>query len=774
MADHGTLPGGAGWMRGVRPAPYWLGGAVLVVACAVLLGWILGGVGALVRIRADLAEMVPSTALSFGFLAASVILIRRQGRVAAGSAALILAVPCIVVVEFILHLSTPALPSALDALRLGGMSFATQFCMMAAALSLPLLMSGQSGLRRVGGLLATLGLIAALLAVVGYMMDARALYSVLAFSEMALHTATTFVLLFVAILLLRPEGSWARHILGRGRGSRAARRLIPFAFLAPLVIGYIALAFTQAGLLDENIRLALLTLGLSVLITAAIMNAAARANATEAYEAAQDLRLRSLLDGIGASVFAVDAQGSLRFTNAQAEALSAPFGGPQNWLRDAVFLESDRTTPLAPSDTPLARLLRGDSLADLQVTYAHPDGQLRDLRFLPGSYSDVRGERIFILTCRDVTEETRARADAMRAERLDSLGQLSGGIAHDIANLLGVIRLNADVGALKGGVTEAEFAAIQNACDRGADLTGRILAFAKSQPSHPEVVDLRQSLTETHSFLRRTVQSDIDLHLDLRGPISVLCERGLLENAVVNLVLNARDALVDAGTDAGRITLGLRAAGKGAVLFVEDNGPGMTQHTRDNATEPFFTTRQARGGTGLGLAIVDAFARNNGAQLALLEAASGGARIELRFDLRVQDGAEPLAALPGGVLRLDGLRILAVEDDPMFHLALESILVKLGADVTMVDCGPQALVQAESDAPFDLLLTDITLRGGMNGFEVAHRVARIRPGLPRMYLSGYAAPKDSAQPHPDGPFLQKPVSAVRLCQEIHKHLDSTR
>ena len=539
--------------------------------------------------------------------------------------------------------------------------------------------------------------------------------------------------------------------------------------LFPLSVSYVALVSTQTGLIDENMRLSLLAIMLSLISSAAIMRAAALENAAERAEVAQEARLQNLLDGIGAHIFAIGPDGQVQFANRQAQELTRKAGSPQRWLTETPFVGGAGMTPLAAEDYPLARLLREEEPEAMRLAYPDEKGELVHLRALRGEYTGLQGERIQTLALRDVTEDTRIRAKLARSAQLDSLGRLSGGIAHDIANLLGIIRLSADVGQISDDPTamKAQFESVQRACIRGAELTDRILAFAQRQPGQDEAINLSALVRDVFGFVGRMISSDLDFRLDVpMEDIHVTCDPGQLENALINLVLNARDALRTGDADVGRIVLGVVMEQDRPVVFVSDNGPGMSDYIRQHATDPFYTTRQDDGGTGLGLSIVEAFSLHAGADMQIDSAPGKGTRVSLKFPPTSRTSLElAVGTMAEKVEGLSGLRILVVEDDAAFRQSVNLFLTGQGAKVVSVGTGGAAMeVLAEAD--LDVLLTDITMAGGVDGFAVARAAVERRPDFPIVYLSGYADPEIAEADRPRGTFLKKPVSGADLSRAI--------
>ena len=369
------------------------------------------------------------------------------------------------------------------------------------------------------------------------------------------------------------------------------------------------------------------------------------------------------------------------------------------------------------------------------------------------------------------------------AQRLESVGQLTGGIAHDFNNLLTVISGNLQVLEELPALADDAFgqqlvAAASRAGRRGAELTGKLLAFSRRQVLQPASIDVGVLLEALADMLRRTLDQRIRISVAAApGCPAVLADPGQLESALLNIAINARDAMPEGGAleftcralPGAELPLELAdAADAGSARYVEivvvDSGVGMSEAVKERAFEPFFTTKAAGRGTGLGLSTVYGFARQS--QGAVLIDSAPGAGTTLRLLLPVVPGSgedapdadEPVDALP------PGLRVMLVEDDPEVRLVVQRFLAALGCDVTEHDSGEDALAALVPGAAVDVLLTDIALGAGMRGTELADR-ARVRlPELPVLLMSGYSSALLDAPP--GWPLLRKPYTRSELARAL--------
>lgn len=380
------------------------------------------------------------------------------------------------------------------------------------------------------------------------------------------------------------------------------------------------------------------------------------------------------------------------------------------------------------------------------------------------------------------------------AQRLESVGQLTGGIAHDFNNLLTVIQGNLQVLEELPALAGHEFGqqlvgAAARAARRGAELTSKLLVFSRRQVLQPSAVDVGVLLHSLADMLRRTLDQRISISVELpaaAGALAVLADPGQLESALLNIAINARDAMPDGGQ------LRFRAGPAGALppqvrreiddpsalderflhIAITDTGTGMPEAVKERAFEPFFTTKQAGRGTGLGLSTVYGFAKQSRGAVAIDSAPGAGTTISLYLPRpwgvqpsREEAGGEA-SALPAG------LKVLMVEDDTEVRAVARQFLDTLGCEVTSCASAEQALLLLTPEAPFALLLTDIALGSGMRGTELAGIAQARLPQLAILLMSGFSADLLEAdeQSPPSWELLQKPYSRGELAQAIARAL----
>ena len=380
-----------------------------------------------------------------------------------------------------------------------------------------------------------------------------------------------------------------------------------------------------------------------------------------------------------------------------------------------------------------------------------------------------------------VEERTREREVALaqvhEMQKLESLGQLTGGVAHDFNNLLTAILGNLDLLSSRippnADVTRLVDGAIR-AAERGASLTKRMLAFARRQELNPEPVDVVGLIEGMAELLERSLGPTIEIGIEFQsGLVPVRTDRSQLELAVLNLVLNSRDAMAQGG----RVTLGIHrekvefstqylGAGDYIRIKVSDTGSGMDEATVRRATEPFFTTKGVGKGTGLGLSIVYGLARQSGGGLRISSQLGAGTTVELWLPVATaQETGQTDARRERAATQTRRVRVLLVDDDPLVSASTEAVLKDLGHDVVVASSGALALEVVRATNALDLVVTDY-LMPGMNGAELAEQVRHIRPNLPILIVTGYA---DSLSSDKRAlPFLAKPYSRHDLAGWIAK------
>jgi PAS domain S-box-containing protein len=490
---------------------------------------------------------------------------------------------------------------------------------------------------------------------------------------------------------------------------------------------------------------------------------------------------QAILDTASEAIMSLDRHGVVRSFNRAAEHM---FGWP---AADIVGGRADRLMP-RPEDTR-----RDDHLSPYLVVGGPMLGRVRKVvglrrdgtRFpLDLSVSQFDGEDgpQFTWVLRDMSEQTRLQEQLRQAQKMDAMGRMAGGVAHDFNNLLTVI--NGWCEALSSAAADERKAAIDqitSAAAKAATLTTQLLSFGRKSALNPCVLDLNPVIEDIGRMLRRVIGEDIRLEAALLAtPAFVRIDQGQLGQVLVNLALNARDAMPCGGflrIETAREELDARAATKVSVppgnyvtLTVSDTGSGIPADAMPHLFEPFFTTKSDRG-TGLGLATVHAIVHQAGGTIAALNLAEGGARFTIRLP-EAPDGCP--ASAPASGPKLDGRgaeTVLVVEDEAQVRLITVSMLKARGYRVLEAATCQQALTIATTEDSIDLLVSDVVMPE-LSGPELATRIRTVHPSIRVLLVSGYSADAvarhgvDGAAPS----FLQKPFTGNQLARKVREVL----
>lgn len=397
----------------------------------------------------------------------------------------------------------------------------------------------------------------------------------------------------------------------------------------------------------------------------------------------------------------------------------------------------------------------------------------------------------YLAVVRDITEKLEQEAVLRQALRMEAIGQLTGGIAHDFNNLLTVILGNVELlqPMLKDELASALANEALEAAEMGARLTDRLLTFSRRKHLERKTVSLNEIVLGMFELLRRSLGEPVDLSTALKAdlwPTDV--DPVQLENAILNLAINARDAM----PQGGRIVIETRnaileeqgvtlvpglAAGDYVQLSVSDNGTGMAEHVKERAFEPFFTTKGPGKGSGLGLAMIYGFAKQSGGHATIYSEVGKGTTVNLYLPRSVADAAATAGPKADGrPLPGHGEVVLVVEDDERVRRLTRSRLEMLGYKVVEAASGPEALQILDTYEPVDLLFSDLVMPGGLSGLDLCRKVREIRPELPMLLTSGYAAEliESDAVLELGLTVLRKPYRQIDLARTFRLVLDSAK
>lgn len=409
-----------------------------------------------------------------------------------------------------------------------------------------------------------------------------------------------------------------------------------------------------------------------------------------------------------------------------------------------------------------------------------------------GPVYDTAGKLLYFFASQlDVTRRRESEKASAQAQKMEAVGQLTAGLAHDFNNLLQVVNGNLELATSR--VTDERTLRYLNgardAAERGANLTGQLLAFARKTRLDPRPVDVSACINGFAEMMESAIGKQVDLHLSLRRnlPKAVL-DPEQFEMAVLNIAINARDAMREGGVVelvTGKVRLNGDAAARGLTpgeyisVEVRDEGHGMSPHIVERATEPFFTTKATGKGTGLGLAMASGFVQQSRGRLEIESEVGRGTTVRMLFPVASAESVQP--DVPGRVPmlarsdeHLPTEHILIVEDSPDVLALSREILEEAGYRVSTAETGEAALKLFRSlpEASVDLLFTDLVMPGGINGIVLAEEVAKIDPGLPVLMTTGYNEDLVADGPKAAGlDVLGKPYRKAELLDRIRQALN---
>jgi two-component system, cell cycle sensor histidine kinase and response regulator CckA len=425
----------------------------------------------------------------------------------------------------------------------------------------------------------------------------------------------------------------------------------------------------------------------------------------------------------------------------------------------------------------LIRVLEEKKPVKFENGFQYEDGTVRtfELRVAPCAVG------IMVLSI-DVTESRRLEEQFRQAQKMEAVGRLAGGLAHDFNNLLSVIIGHASLlldDTAAADPRREDLEAICGASERGRALTGQLLAFSRQQVLTFQAVELNEALRTSERLLRRLIGEDIEFLTELsRSPVVVRADAGQLDQIVMNLVINARDAM----PEGGKLTIETRAVvvdephatehwgverGPYVELSVSDTGVGMDREVQSRVFEPFFTTKGVGKGTGLGLATVFGIVKQSGGNVRVHSEPGCGTTFTVL--LPAAEAADPTAVAEDEPTRLEGTeRILLVEDQDDVREVTRAVLRRYGYTVLEARTAAEALLLCERELPnIHLVLTDVTMPR-MSGPAMVERLLAQRPDLKVLYMSGY-----TGDALPDAAYLQKPLTPLTLARRVRATLDAT-
>lgn len=499
--------------------------------------------------------------------------------------------------------------------------------------------------------------------------------------------------------------------------------------------------------------------------------------------------LNSIMESMGDGVIVTDRSGASLLVNRQAENLLGPAGASMlalDWASNCGVHQADGKAPLSAEENPLRRAVNNQQTTSLEVRVKKQGERDTALAITATPLrDDQHGTVGGVALLRDVTQQRLLEHQLMQSQKMEAVGQLAGGVAHDFNNLLSVIQSYGQLvlrALPEGDPSRDDLAQLLTASQRAATLTRQLLAFSRRQVVQARLLQLNDVVSEVEKMLRRLIGDDITLVTALLPDLgTVRADPGQLEQIIVNLAVNARDAMPNGGTltiETANVTLDAAYAashvgvkpGASVMLAVSDTGVGMDRATCERVFEPFFTTKEVGKGTGLGLSMVYGIVQQSGGSIGVYSELGHGSsfklylpRVDGQADLVQAPHSSSLAAPQTGT-------ILLVEDDDSVRVVAARILRERGYTVTDTGRVEEALALcSRPGARFDLLLTDVVMPG-MSGPRLAEQVLAALPQTRVLFMSGYpgTAIVKGGSLEPGVAYIEKPFAPTVLLDKVRQ------
>jgi len=441
-------------------------------------------------------------------------------------------------------------------------------------------------------------------------------------------------------------------------------------------------------------------------------------------------------------------------------------------------------------DRILERIKKGETVNHIESMRKRKDGAVIHVSLTISPIRDAHGNVVGASKiARDMTEKKLLERQLRQGQKMEAIGQLTGGIAHDFNNLMGVVLGNLELleRLVEGNEPALKRVRIaQEGLARGAEVTRRLLTFSSVDDLRPTVIGLNDAVENMIALATRAIGPEITVRTNFQNNLpAALVDRAGLESALLNLVVNARDAMSGAGTinistqlhqleeSYPAVQTGELQPGQYACVAISDSGHGMSRETLDRAFEPFFTTKPRGKGTGLGLAMVYGFVKQSGGAVRIYSELNYGTTVTLYLPLagNTARAAEEIASSAAPITH--GGTVLVVDDEPELLDIAFAFLAEMGYIALQASNGAKALEVVERHPEIDLLLTDIVMPGGMNGVELAQRIQRILPAIKVIYSSGFptGALAERNLPLVDGPLLHKPYRRAEFGNMVRSAME---
>lgn len=513
-------------------------------------------------------------------------------------------------------------------------------------------------------------------------------------------------------------------------------------------------------------------------------------NAREALRESEE-QFRALVESAPEAVLITDANGKLLLANKEAESLFSASRAELKKKSLGNLLPGFRLSNYIKLNPDGTKNAVGQNLLSM---VAVDSGNVT--KPVEVAFSITRSKGDITVTCliRDMSDRARLETQLLQSQKMDAIGKLTGGMAHDFNNLLGVIMGNLDLATLEMQENSEAYKRLEiakKAAERGADLTQRMLAVARRQPLQPKPVDINITISEMADMLPRTLGPDIEMKYDAKEDIpNVLVDPSGLENAFLNLAINARDAMPNGGrfyitTDVLHLTEDSPLAhqedmhpGSYVQIAVTDTGEGMSPEIMDRVFEPFFTTKDREKGSGLGLAMIYGFTKQSGGSIQIYSELGVGTTIELFLPVSHQEALVNPSRRESNadqeITSKHSGKLLVVDDEYELLEVTVNYLQSMGFEVLAATDGKQALLTLEKNPDIEVLLTDIVMPGGLNGTELAEKAREQSPALKVLYMSGFPSGviADKSGADLDAPLISKPYSRQKLATALDELLAS--
>jgi two-component system, cell cycle sensor histidine kinase and response regulator CckA len=787
----------------LRRVSQFCAAAAIAIGALVLAGWLFD-VRVLMQVLPGQVAMVPNTAL--GFLLAGVALWQRashagRSRVAASRAAAAVT-GLLGFLNLVEYVSGKSLgfdellfrdPAGLTGVLPGRMAVITAVGFVALAAALLTLDLHRAPWTSDG--LALLPGILAMVSLTGYAFGVGSLYWIGVYKGMAINTALAFLALTVGVLFVHARGL-SRLLVSDTAGGVLARRILPFALLAPVLFGWLRIGGEQLGLYGPELGGALHAvfdaLILTVVLlgtTAALMRADEKRRSSEQALREAEKKYRSIFENAIEGIFQNTPEGRFITVN-PSFARMLGYASPEELLAATHDIESQLWVHPEKRQEYRRLLETNGFVTGFEVELRRKDGSIlwasdcsRMVRGPTGAIEYFEG------TLEDITGRRQLETQLRVSQKMEAIGRLAGGIAHDFNNLLTAILGYSEL--MEEQLPDDEdllssLHEIHKAGERAAALTRQLLAFSRRQVLQPKVLDLNAVVSEVEKLLRRLIGEDVELVTRLDPALgSVKADPGQLEQVLMNLAVNARDAMPEGGTltvetantvlDTGFTTANPGArSGEYAILTVTDTGIGMSDEVRSHAFEPFFTTKEHGKGTGLGLATAYGIVKQSDGYITVDSEPGRGTTFRIYFP-RAAGAAAASGRGERPMLSPRGTEtILLVEDKSGVRRLSRTILEAQGYIVLEAASGDEALEVARAHAgEIHLVATDVVMPG-MSGRVLWDRLRVVRPDPRVLFMSGYT--DDAITRHgvlePGIAFLQKPFTPFGLAQKVREVLDA--